>query len=105
MNFDSGSNEKPLKYLDLAIKAERGDLVQSTVVEDRVYLVLDKHSDIHTNTVYLTLLSPEGATLSGSPELWYDMLKHCLVDSVGAENWKASMLFSILPRSTSSSRR
>ena len=105
-----GTNKNLLHYDDLAIKAKQGDLIQSPGVEGRVYLVLDKHVDddskpLKRNTAYLSMLSPEGVTLSGSPELWYDMLKHGLVNNVGAENWKASMLFSILPRSTSSSTR
>lgn len=96
MNITSISNEKTLVYYDLAVKVERGDLVQSTDIEGRVYLVLDKHSDIHSNTPYLTLLSPEGATLSGSPELWYDMSKHGLKHGL-ADTWRP-LLFSILPR-------
>lgn len=96
MSTAGGSNEKPLKYDDVARVVKQGDLILSTDIEGRVYLVLDKHSDIHSNTPYLTLLSPEGATLSGSPELWYDMSKHGLKHGL-ADTWRP-LLFSILPR-------
>ena len=73
MSIDSGSNEELLDYDDIVIKARQGDLLQSSVIEDRVYLVLDKKPTVR-GSQYLKLLSPEGETLRGWSELWADML-------------------------------
>lgn len=73
MSIDSGTNEELLVYDDIVIKARQGDLLQSSVIEGRVYLVLDKKPTIR-GSQYLKLLSPEGETLRGWSELWADML-------------------------------
>ena len=73
MSIDSGTNEEILGYDELVIKVRQGDLLQSTVIEDRVYLVLDRKPTMR-GTQYLKLLSPEGETLRGWSELWADML-------------------------------
>lgn len=101
MNFDSGTNEKPLRWCDLVIKAEKGDLLQTPGVEDRVYLVLDKHIDIDhgPNTSYISVLSPEGVTLTGYAMLQSDMIAH------GHRHRHRLSAFYVLPRSTSSSTR
>lgn len=97
MNFDSGTNEKTLRWRDLVIKAEKGDLLQTPGVEDRFYLVLDKHFDGPIDTPYISELSPEGATLTGYAAIWYDMIGH------GRGRRHGPLAFYVLPRSTSSS--
>lgn len=73
MSVDSGKNEKILLYDDLTAVVKRGDLLQTSVIEDRVYLVLDKAPSIPGSRL-ITLLSPEGKALTGYTELWGDIV-------------------------------
>lgn len=73
MSTAGGSNEKLLKYDDVARVVKQGDLILSADVEGRAYLVLDKRrgpaSSIPScqGDLILTLLSPEGEILRAQP--------------------------------------
>lgn len=102
MSTAGGSNEKPLKYDDVARVAKQGDLILSADVEDRVYLVLDKRrgpaSSIPSSQgdLILTLLSPEGEILRAQPGYYkYHFLRNVWMLINADRSWRHEKIRSL----------